>query len=311
MSIAAVILLTLAATVAAIPLLIRVGFRAPRIRERGTPAQLGLTYREVSIPSENGKRLFAWFIPARHPAPAPAVAILHGWGGNAEMMLPLAPPLYQAGYAVLLLDARSHGQSDGDSFSSMPRFAEDLGHALDWLAIQPGVDAKKLVALGHSVGAGAALLAASRRPDLAAVVSIAAFADPESMMRRFLAARHVPYFPFGRFVLNYVQRTIGHRFSDIAPKNTIRQVRCPVLLVHGTDDDTVPLADAQAIFSQRSGDHVQLKVLAGSHDSFDEAEQHAAMLVEFLDQALRCPGDDLAAAKSAFTITQKTAMLAP
>ena len=284
MTAATTILLTIAATAAAIPLLIRIGFRAPRIRERGTPLQLGLAYSEVSIPTENGKRLFAWFIPAQN-SEAPAVAILHGWGGNAEMMLPLAPPLYQAGYAVLLLDARSHGHSDGDNFSSLPRFAEDLEHALDWLASQPGVDAGRLVALGHSVGAGAALLVASRRPDLAAVVSIAAFADPESMMKRFLAARHVPYFPLGRYVLNYVQRTIGHRFSDIAPKNTIRQVRCPVLLVHGTDDTTVPVDDAQAIYAQRPSDRVRLLLLAGEHDSTHEAEHHAGDLVDFLDQA--------------------------
>lgn len=275
-------------------LLIRIGLRAPRVPERSSPQQFGLSCREVSIPTENGKRLFAWFIPASGTEPAPAVAVLHGWGGNAGMMLPLAPPLHQAGYAVLLFDARSHGKSDGDSFASLPRFAEDLGHALDWLAQQDGVDAGRLVALGHSVGAGAALLLASRRHDLAAVVSIAAFADPEHMMRRLLAGHHVPYVPFGRHVLAYVQQTIGHRFSDIAPRRTIRQIRCPVLLVHGADDDTVPLADAQAIYAERGGEHVQLRILAGSHDTFDEAEHHAAMLADFLDQALQRPAQSSA-----------------
>ena len=37
--------------------------------------------------------------------------------------------------------------SDADSFSSMPRFAEDLDHALDWLARQPEVDPRALIAL--------------------------------------------------------------------------------------------------------------------------------------------------------------------
>lgn len=86
---------------AAFPLIIRNGFRAPRIIEQGSPEQYGLTYREVSIPTENGKRLFAWFVPPPAAGPAPAVAVLHGWGGNAEMMLPLAQPLHSAGYAVL------------------------------------------------------------------------------------------------------------------------------------------------------------------------------------------------------------------
>ena len=266
-------------------LLIRIGLRAPRIREQGTPQRCGLSYHEVSIPSADGKRLFGWFIAATGNVPAPAVAVLHGWGGNAEMMLPLAAPLHGAGFAVLLFDARNHGRSDADSFSSMPRFAEDLEHALEWLARQPGVDAGKLAALGHSVGGAAAILAASRRRSLAAVVSIAAFAHPHGMMRRLLGSHHIPYVPLGWYVLRYVQHVIGHRFSDIAPCNTIREVRCPVLLVHGAEDATVPVEEAKAIYSNRPGDHVRLLILAGDHDSYDELDRHVGELTAFLDQA--------------------------
>jgi len=287
MATVATLLLIVAAMAAAFPLIVRIGFRAPRIIEQGSPEQYGLAYREVSIPTENGRRLFAWFVPPPATSgPAPALAVLHGWGGNAEMMLPLAQPLHSAGYAVLLFDSRNHGRSDSDGFSSLPRFAEDLEHALDWLALQPDVDAARLAALGHSVGAAAALLVASRHRDLAAVASIAAFADPESMMRRFLAAHHVPYFPLGRLVLRYVQRTIGHRFSDIAPRNTIRQIRCPVLLVHGSDDATVPVEDVMAIYARRPDDQVRLLILAGDHNSSREAERHAGELIDFLDQAI-------------------------
>ena len=280
------VLLIFAAMAAAFPWFVRLSFRAPRIREQSSPEQYGLAYREVTIPTENGKRLFAWFVPSPTAGPAPTVAVVHGWGGNAEMMLPLAQPLHRAGYAVLLFDSRNHGRSDSDGFSSLPRFAEDLGRALDWLALQPDVDAVRVAALGHSVGAAAALLVASRRRDLAAVASIAAFADPESMMRRVLAAHHIPYFPFGRLVLRYVQRAIGHRFSDIAPCNTIRQVRCPVLLLHGSDDATVPVEDAMAIYDRRPSDQVRLLILAGDHGSSHEAQRHAGELIDFLDQAV-------------------------
>jgi poly(3-hydroxybutyrate) depolymerase len=70
--------LLIIAAMAAFPLLVRIGFRAPRIKERSNPEQLGLAYREVSIPTENGKRLFAWFVPPPATGPAPAVAVLHG-----------------------------------------------------------------------------------------------------------------------------------------------------------------------------------------------------------------------------------------
>ena len=140
--------------------------------------------------------------------------------------------------------------------------------------------------IGHSVGAGAALLAASRRPDVAAVVSVSAFSHPAAMMRRWLTTKRIPERPVGRYILDYVQRTIGHRFDDIAPVNTIARVRCPVLLVHGADDDVVPLEDAHQIFAARAHDAVELLVLGGDHDSFADLEQHMEQLIDFLRAAM-------------------------
>ena len=280
-------LLAIAIVFAGLNWLIRYSLRAPRIPEQGSPALRGLAYQTVSIPGARNKQLFGWYIPAPDNARAPAVAVLHGWGSNAEMMLPVATPLNQAGYAVLLFDARCHGRSDGDNFASLPRFAEDLDCALGWLAQQPGVDAAKIAVLGHSVGAGAVLLAASRRKDLAAVISVAAFSHPANMMRRFLAARHVPYMPFGWYVMRYVQHIIGHRFDAIAPRHTITQIHCPVLLVHGSGDTVIPVSEAREIHVQRRSDAVQLLILPGEHDSSAELERHADKLLAFLNQATR------------------------
>ena len=275
---------------AAFHALIRWSLRAPKVAERSTPGTLGLPYMEAHIATANGKQLFAWFVPAPAQGPAPALAVVHGWGGNMETMLPLALPLHHAGYALLFFDARSHGRSDQDSFSSMPRFAEDLDHALDWLKWQPGVDPRRVGVVGHSVGAAAALLAASRRDDVAAVVSIAAFSHPQTMMRRLLASWHVPYVPFGWYVLLYVQHVIGHRFDDIAPINTIVRVRSPVLLVHGTEDVTVPVAEAEALHARRGEKRGGLLLVKGSHDSYEELDSQIGDVVYFLDRANNVEG---------------------
>ena len=105
---------------------IRRGLAAPRIVEIGHPQ--GLPWHEVWLPTANDKSLYGWFIPAGMGSPA--LVVMHGWGSNAEMMLPMAAPLHAAGYSLLLIDARCHGQSDGDSFASLPRFAEDIEAAL-------------------------------------------------------------------------------------------------------------------------------------------------------------------------------------
>lgn len=271
---------------------IRRGLAPERWVEGRTPGDLGLEYREVGIPTANGRELFGWFLPAARAGAAPAVALLHGWNANAETLLPLARPLHQAGFALLLFDARCHGRSDADSFASMPRFAEDLEHALDWLRRQPEADPRRLAVVGHSVGAAAALLVASRGNDLAAVVSIAAFAHPQAMMRRLLAANRIPYRPVGWYILNYVQRVIGHRFDAIAPVHSIGKVRCPTLLIHGAEDITVPVAEARAIHAARCGEHVRLLVIPGSHDDFGDVEREAGALVEFLQARAVAPQAD-------------------
>ena len=263
-------------------LFIRRSLAPERIPEKTDPG--ALPWRETWLATKNGKRLFSWFVPARERGPA--LLIMHGWGGNAEMMLPLVEPLHAAGYGLLLVDARCHGRSDADSFASLPRFAEDIEAGLDWLAGQPDVDPETLGVVGHSVGAGAALLVASRRPTLQVVVSIAAFSHPATMMRRWMTFKGIPFWPVGAYMLAYIQWVIGYRFDDIAPRRTIGAVSCPVLIVHGQDDETVPASEAEEIFAARAGEQVELLLIPGSHDDYGDIGRQLDVVRHFLDRAL-------------------------
>jgi pimeloyl-ACP methyl ester carboxylesterase len=281
-------ILAIVATLFAIRKAIHIGFRAPRIIEQGCPSDFGISYRDIDILTRRGKRLFAWWLPAPGSSTtsatisAPTIILLHGWGSNAELMLPLAVPLLHAGMNVLLLDARNHGRSDADNFSSLPRFAEDVSEAIDWVKRQSNLQNDQLVLLGHSVGAAAVLLEASRRDDIAAVISLATFAHPEWMMRRYLGRFPFPKL-FVKGVLRYVEQVIGHRYEAIAPMHTICLVKCPVLLVHGTADETAPMSDALAIRDQCNKKSIELLLIEGAdHDSVDKFEKRADELIAFL-----------------------------
>lgn len=277
-----------AARVAAHALILK-GLRAPRVAAEISPEALGLSALPVDLPGPNGKTLFAWFLPVPGFLNAPAIVVMHGWGASASMMLPSVAPLLGAGFAVLLLDARCHGSSDDDTFTSLPRFAQDIDAGLDWLARQPQVQANRLAVIGHSVGAGAALLSATRRNDIQAVVSISAFAHPHEVMRRLLAGHHIPYFGLGWYVLRYVQQVIGARFDDIAPLRSMGHVRCPVLLVHGEEDDMVPFDDARRLLAAGRPGQVQLVAVAGRHDPSKALQTEHSKLLVFLTEHLRSP----------------------
>jgi pimeloyl-ACP methyl ester carboxylesterase len=211
--------------------------------------------------------------------------VVHGWGGNAEMMLPLAQPFHQHGLDVLLYDARNHGKSDGDSFSSLPRFAEDLGSALDW--VKQRNPHHRLVVLGHSIGSAAAILAASHRDDIDLLIGLSGFAHPDLVMNRHLDRPWLPRF-LRKLIIEYIQRVIGFRFDDIAPMNRIAEVPCPVLLAHGTDDRVVPIEDMHRIVSSAlDGQQVEILAVEGArHDSVEHFKQHADKLIGFVAKQL-------------------------
>jgi len=84
-------------------------------------------------------------------------------------------------------------------------------------------------------------------------------------------------------VMNYVQWIIGHRLDDIAPMNTYCKISCPVLLVHGDKDKTIPLADMHMIADNCPDKKSEILVIKGAgHDSLHKLRDHAQELVNFL-----------------------------
>jgi len=183
-----------------------------------------------------------------------------------------------------LFDARNHGRSDKDNYSSLPRFAEDIGHAIQWVKTQALDSNGKIVLLGHSVGAGAVLFEASRREDIAAVISVSSFAHPAWMMQRYLNRPWIPSL-VSKGISRYIEWIIGHRFDEIAPMHTVCRIGCPVLLVHGTHDRVIPVSDLQVIADNCPNKrHIQLLLVKDAgHNSVAEIERHTNKLVAFLN----------------------------
>jgi uncharacterized protein len=266
------------------------GLRPARLRHEPpldrAPAA-GSALQALQLVGARGQRLAAWLaLPAQAAAgqPVPAVVAVHGWGANASTLWPVVEPLRTAGIAVLLFDAAAHGRSSDEDFSSLPRFAEDVATALAWLHTDARIDAQRIALLGHSVGAAAVLLHGARRGGVRAIVSLSAFAHPRELMARWLREHRIPRRWIGSAILEHVQATIGERFERIAPVNLARDIDCPVLLVHGALDTTVPLADAQRLRAGlRQG---ELLVVDGEHDLRAALRPHVPHIVGFLGTQL-------------------------
>ena len=224
----------------------------------------------------------------RRPAPAyetpgPVALVVHGWGASAADMVPLSEPLLEAGLRVLLIDARGHGRSGDVAVASMPTFAEDLRTALRWLRRQPEIDPDRIVLVGHSVGAGAALFVAAEDHAIAGVVSLSSMAAPREFMAERLRGK-LPG-PLVRLALGYVEHLIGHRFVEFSPLQTIGRSTAPVLLVHGGLDDTVALRDAARLHARAAGRSTLLVLPEADHADLAAIEEGKPELLRFLRDA--------------------------
>ena len=132
------------------------------------PADVGLSYEEVTLLADDGIRLRGWYVPSTNGA---AIIAIHGLDGNRAHMIPYMRFLAEQGYGLLAFDMRAHGESDGDKFARGWESDLDVLAAVRYLETRGDVEAGRIGALGLSAGANAALYGAARTDQIRAIVA--------------------------------------------------------------------------------------------------------------------------------------------
>jgi len=133
-----------------------------------TPADVGLGYAEVRMPSREGEVLAGWYLPSRNGA---AVVLRHGSGSSRSSVLPQAEVLASHGYGVLMTDARGQGASTGRAMAWGWHGDDDVDAAVTLLSRTPGVEPSRIAVAGLSMGGEEALGAAAGDHRIRAVVA--------------------------------------------------------------------------------------------------------------------------------------------
>ncbi len=262
----------------------------PRMRMGISPAGRALPHEAVTLRTEDGLRLAAWYLPGTQPA---AVIVQHGYGMEKASMLTTAEYLHRAGFGVLLIDFRAHGASEGDRISFGLHELHDIRAGLDYLQQRPDLDPRRIGIVGDSMGAATAVLAAAEFPDLAgcwANSPYAAMVDMvESGVRNFVSPSAVPVAQFIRF---WAERQGGFRATDVAPLERVAAIGPrPLMLTAGGRDSIVPVAATRALFAAArppkslwldpDAEHCELAAR--------QRPAYARALVAFFRQALLAP----------------------
>ncbi|HKV38472.1 MAG TPA: alpha/beta fold hydrolase, partial [Blastocatellia bacterium] len=136
--------------------------------------RIGYPVEDVTFHSFDATRLSGWWLPVSSSvsseasvsdsATVPSVVVLHGVKKNRSDVIRTGLVLRRAGFNVLMLDGRAHGNSGGRYVTYGYYECRDVEAALDWLVNEKKV-ARDLVGLaGESMGAAIALQAAAANP---------------------------------------------------------------------------------------------------------------------------------------------------
>jgi pimeloyl-ACP methyl ester carboxylesterase len=201
---------------------------------------------KVTKTDPDGTRRFEFtFQPtnSRPMAPLPekgTILLLHDYTRQKEFMVPWGVFLAQAGFRVIALDLRGHGESTGETISYGRYETADLSQALDFLSRQRAAKGKVGV-LGVGYGGQLALQWAARDARVGPVVAIAPYARLEDT---FAAIAKVIEPPLARETLEQVLDAAAARlelkWADWSAEAAARRLTQPVLLVAGDKDAVVP-----------------------------------------------------------------------
>jgi alpha-beta hydrolase superfamily lysophospholipase len=207
---------------------------------------------------------------------------LHGVGDNKDSAEGLVERWAARGFDVAAYDSRAHGASGGQSCTYGFREKEDVHNVLEALA-RVGADVDRTILMGVSMGGAVALQAAPLDGRIRAVVALAPFAD-----LRQAARRAAPFWMGQKSIDGAFQRAESEgqfRLDEVSPRGSAERIHVPLLLIHGTEDRKLPLADGQAI-EQAAGtsDKNLLQVEGANHDNLLDRKETWAAIDQFLDR---------------------------
>ena len=113
-----------------------------------SPDDIGLRYENLELPTSDGERLHAWYVPA--PGARGVVLFFHGNAGNISHRLDSIAIFNQLGLDVMIIDYRGYGESTGRPSEKGTYL--DAQAAWDYLRDERGVSPARIVIFGRSLG---------------------------------------------------------------------------------------------------------------------------------------------------------------
>lgn len=211
--------------------------------------------------------------------PRGTIVYLHGVADNRGSAANIIKRYTEKGFDVIAYDSRGHGESEGSICTYGYFEKEDLRRIVDL------IDHRPIVLIGASLGAAVAIQAASSDPRIEAIVAAETFSD-----LRTVASERAPWVLTHDMITRAFQlaETSGRFEVDaVSPERAARNVRVPVLLIHGADDRETAPAHSQRVMAALAGRKRLILVERAGHNQSLRQESIWAEIDKWIEQIVR------------------------
>jgi len=254
------------------------------------PGDYGMVFEVVSVTTEDGLKLYGWYIPGENGA---AIMIQHGTPGGRQDGLYEADILNKAGFGVLLGSFRAHDECEGELISFGYHEQKDIAAWHQYLLSREDVDPKRIGLFGESMGGGTSILYSAKNPGISALATGSGFALTQEVVVLFLKfdtdlpPALIPL--LARFILFWAERGADFKAETLDTQAVISQISpVPILIIHGGSDDKIGPNAGKQLFEAASEPKELIWFDEAGHVNFEDyyPEEYQASLVGFFDQHL-------------------------
>lgn len=244
-----------------------------------------LPKEKITIKSEDGLKLNGYYHNV-YPESKKIVIINHGYTANHFVTYQFTDMFFEEKYNVLLIDMRSHGESEGKFASYGYNESKDMGLWIKWIKNNVGEDT--CIGLhGQSMGAATVLLYGGKYSnEIKFIISDCGFTRVKDAIRFQFEQAKMPFWPLYDLARIKVKRKFKFDFNEISPREAIINSSVPVLFVHGKDDNIVPCWMSEKMYKSKNGSKDMIYLVDGANhmESYSkDKDKYKSKVKEFLN----------------------------
>lgn len=225
--------------------------------------QLQENDEEVFLSTSDEETINGLFFEGNRPE---VILYFHGNAGDLSGWQTVAHDFTQVGYNFFIIDYRSYGKSTGTITEK--GLYKDAIAAYNFLVNKKKFNPENIIIYGRSIGTGVAVELATQYQSKGLVLE-----SPFSSLKT-LGNQKMPYL-LPSLILKF-------HFNNL---EKINNVQCPILFIHGDDDDLIPYSHTQMLFDGFKGKKKFVLIKHGGHNdlnTFQEYQEAISSLSDFL-----------------------------